>query len=105
MQRGNQISHNMTPPFISFLFYFIFEGSDEETIEISQNPAAAPQEGADKDGENVELKKQEMLVHYLTDTETFALQVEKAISIINTMLHWKTTSGKEKYIIDLLWFQ
>lgn len=83
---------NLTPETLMDTLALIFKGSDEETIEISQNPAAAPQEGADKDGENVELKKQEMLVHYLTDTETFALQVEKAISIINTMLHWKTTS-------------
>uniref|UniRef100_A0A7N6ABK0 Condensin complex subunit 1 n=1 Tax=Anabas testudineus TaxID=64144 RepID=A0A7N6ABK0_ANATE len=43
-------------------------------------------------GEDGELKKQEMLVQYLRDTETFALQVERAISVINTMLYWKTTS-------------
>uniref|UniRef100_A0A7N8Y9D8 Condensin complex subunit 1 n=1 Tax=Mastacembelus armatus TaxID=205130 RepID=A0A7N8Y9D8_9TELE len=45
-----------------------------------------------KQGDDGELKKQEMLVQYLRDTETFALQVERAISVINTMLYWKTTS-------------
>lgn len=43
------------------------------------------------------MKKQEMLVQYLKDTETFALQVERAISVINTMLYWKTTSGRRLY--------
>ncbi|KAK5861772.1 hypothetical protein PBY51_017224 [Eleginops maclovinus] len=33
-----------------------------------------------------------MLVQYLKDTETFALQVERAIAVINTMLYLKTTS-------------
>lgn len=47
----------------------------------------------ENDGEEGELKKLEMLVQYLKDTETFALQVEKAISVINSMLYWKTTSG------------
>ena len=41
-----------------------------------------------------ELKKQEMLVQYLRDTEGFALQVERAIAIINNMLYWKTTTGE-----------
>lgn len=36
-----------------------------------------------------------MLVQYLKDTETFALQVERAISVINSMLYWKTTSGRK----------
>lgn len=40
-----------------------------------------------------ELKKQEMLVQYLKDTESFALQVERAIAVINNMLYWKTTTG------------
>lgn len=53
-------------------------------------------EGGDgeKEGGDGELKKQEMLVQYLKDTETFALQVERAISVINSMLYWKTTSGR-----------
>ncbi|CDQ86868.1 unnamed protein product [Oncorhynchus mykiss] len=42
--------------------------------------------------EESELKKQEMLLQYLKDTESFALQVERAIAVINTMLYWKTTS-------------
>ncbi|KAG5856287.1 hypothetical protein ANANG_G00006420 [Anguilla anguilla] len=33
-----------------------------------------------------------MLVQYLRDTESFALQVEKAIAVINMMLYWKTTT-------------
>lgn len=44
--------------------------------------------------EECALKKQEMLVQYLSDTESFVLQVEKAIAVINTMLYWKTTSGR-----------
>lgn len=47
-------------------------------------------EGDEKESE---LKKQEMLVQYLKDTESFALQVERAIAIINNMLYWKTTTG------------
>uniref|UniRef100_A0A8C5I5R3 Condensin complex subunit 1 n=2 Tax=Gouania willdenowi TaxID=441366 RepID=A0A8C5I5R3_GOUWI len=69
----------------------IFKGSDEDSPEFSQNVPPTPQkEEAEKD--NGELKKQEMLVQYLQDTETFALQVERAISVINAMLYWKTTS-------------
>lgn len=70
---------------------FIFKGSDEEAPDVIQDlPAPVPSQ---KDGEeDSELKKQEMLVQYLTDTEAFALQVEKAIYFINTMLYWKTTS-------------
>uniref|UniRef100_A0A3B5A064 Condensin complex subunit 1 n=1 Tax=Stegastes partitus TaxID=144197 RepID=A0A3B5A064_9TELE len=71
-------------------------GSDEDASELSQHLPPTPQkEGekeGEKDGEDGELKKQEMLVQYLRDTETFALQVERAISVINTMLYWKTTS-------------
>lgn len=52
-----------------------------------------PQKEGDKEAADGELKKQEMLVQYLRDTETFALQVERAISVINTMLYWKTTTG------------
>ncbi|XP_053700032.1 condensin complex subunit 1 [Synchiropus splendidus] len=71
----------------------IFKGSDEDLSEISQNLPPTPQKGeSEKEKEDGELKKQEMLVQYLKDTQTFALQVEKAISVINTMLYWKTTS-------------
>ncbi|KAM9724450.1 condensin complex subunit 1 [Menidia menidia] len=70
----------------------IFKGSDEENSELSQNLPPTPQKEGAKEVDDGELKKQEMLVQYLKDTETFALQVEKAISVINTMLYWKTTS-------------
>uniref|UniRef100_A0A8C2WJE6 Condensin complex subunit 1 n=1 Tax=Cyclopterus lumpus TaxID=8103 RepID=A0A8C2WJE6_CYCLU len=66
-------------------------GSDEDTAELSQNLPPTPQKEVAEE-ENGELKKQEMLVQYLKDTETFALQVERAISVINSMLYWKTTS-------------
>uniref|UniRef100_A0A7N6A5B1 Condensin complex subunit 1 n=1 Tax=Anabas testudineus TaxID=64144 RepID=A0A7N6A5B1_ANATE len=66
--------------------------SDEDTAELSQNLPSTPQKEGEQQGEDGELKKQEMLVQYLRDTETFALQVERAISVINTMLYWKTTS-------------
>lgn len=69
-------------------------GSDEDTAELSQHLPSTPQKEGEKEGEDGELKKQEMLVQYLKDTETFALQVERAISVINTMLYWKTTSGR-----------
>lgn len=71
-------------------------GSDEDTAELSQNLPPTPQKEGEKEGEDGELKKQEMLVQYLRDTETFALQVERAISVINSMLYWKTTSGREQ---------
>ncbi|CAL1610914.1 unnamed protein product [Knipowitschia caucasica] len=69
---------------------FIFKGSDEDSADVSQNLPPTPQK--EKEGDESEVKKQEMLVQYLTDTEAFALQVEKAIAVINTMLYWKTTS-------------
>ncbi|XP_029958924.1 condensin complex subunit 1 isoform X1 [Salarias fasciatus] len=69
----------------------IFKGSDEDASEVSQNLPPTPQKEGEKEADG-ELKKQEMLVQYLKDTETFALQVERAISVINTMLYWKTTS-------------
>lgn len=72
---------------------FFSPGSDEDAAELSQNLPPTPQKEPEKEGEDVELKKQQMLVQYLKDTETFALQVERAISVINTMLYWKTTSG------------
>uniref|UniRef100_A0A669F2Q8 Condensin complex subunit 1 n=1 Tax=Oreochromis niloticus TaxID=8128 RepID=A0A669F2Q8_ORENI len=73
--------------------YLIFSlGSDDDTSELNQSLPPTPQKEPEKEGEDGELKKQEMLVQYLKDTETFALQVERAISVINTMLYWKTTS-------------
>uniref|UniRef100_A0A667WP52 Condensin complex subunit 1 n=1 Tax=Myripristis murdjan TaxID=586833 RepID=A0A667WP52_9TELE len=65
-----------------------------QLLRLSQNLPPTPQKEkeAEKEGEDSELKKQEMLVQYLRDTETFALLVERAISIINTMLYLKTTS-------------
>lgn len=69
-------------------------GSGEEASELSQNLPPTPEKTGQKEGEDGELKKQEMLVQYLKDTETFALQVERAISTINTMLYWKTASGR-----------
>lgn len=78
--------------------YLIFSsGSDDDTSELNQNLPPTPQKEPEKEGEDGELKKQEMLVQYLKDTETFALQVERAISVINTMLYWKTTSGRRQY--------
>ncbi|XP_072250130.1 condensin complex subunit 1 isoform X2 [Leuresthes tenuis] len=70
----------------------IFKGSGEDASELSQNLPLAPQKEGAEEGDDGELKKQEMLVQYLKDTETFALQVERAISVINMMLYWKTTS-------------
>uniref|UniRef100_A0A4W5PYQ4 Condensin complex subunit 1 n=1 Tax=Hucho hucho TaxID=62062 RepID=A0A4W5PYQ4_9TELE len=59
-------------------------------------PPTPQKDGAGDGGkegvEESELKKQEMLLQYLRDTESFALQVERAIAVINTMLYWKTTS-------------
>ncbi|XP_008296416.1 condensin complex subunit 1 [Stegastes partitus] len=86
----------LTPDTLMDTLALIFKGSDEDASELSQHLPPTPQkEGekeGEKDGEDGELKKQEMLVQYLRDTETFALQVERAISVINTMLYWKTTS-------------
>ncbi|XP_047186554.1 condensin complex subunit 1 isoform X3 [Scophthalmus maximus] len=78
----------LTPETLMETMALIFKGSDENTAELSQNLPPTPQ----KEGADGELKKQEMLVQYLRDTETFALQVERAISVINTMLYLKTTS-------------
>lgn len=73
-------------------------GPDQDTSEIREDLPSTPQkEGAGDGGkeglEESELKKQEMMLQYLRDTESFALQVERAIAVINTMLYWKTTSG------------
>ncbi|XP_029928829.1 condensin complex subunit 1 [Myripristis murdjan] len=84
----------LTPESLMDTLALLFKGSDEDTPELSQNLPPTPQKEkeAEKEGEDSELKKQEMLVQYLRDTETFALLVERAISIINTMLYLKTTS-------------
>uniref|UniRef100_A0A1A7YWS5 Condensin complex subunit 1 n=2 Tax=Iconisemion striatum TaxID=60296 RepID=A0A1A7YWS5_9TELE len=82
----------LTPESLMGAMAFIFKGSGEDSSELSQNLPPTPQEEEEKEGEDGELKKQEMLVQYLRDTETFALQVERAISVINTMLYWKITS-------------
>lgn len=77
------------------------EGPDVDTSEQPQSLPPTPQkEGAqegEREGAEGELKKQEMLVQYLRDTESFSLQVEKAIAVINTMLYWKTTTGRHVY--------
>ncbi|KAJ8287804.1 hypothetical protein COCON_G00004630 [Conger conger] len=74
----------------------IFKGPEQEAPLKEEEQAVAPPEeekGGERDeAEESELKKQEMLVQYLRDTESFALQVEKAIAVINTMLYWKTTT-------------
>ncbi|XP_061100310.1 condensin complex subunit 1 [Conger conger] len=74
----------------------IFKGPEQEAPQKEEEQAVAPPEeekGGERDeAEESELKKQEMLVQYLRDTESFALQVEKAIAVINTMLYWKTTT-------------
>ncbi|KAJ8392888.1 hypothetical protein AAFF_G00070920 [Aldrovandia affinis] len=72
----------------------LFKGPEQDPPQAEEEqPPAQHEEGGAKDGEDEsELKKQEMLVQYLRDTEGFALQVEKAIAIINAMLYWKTTS-------------
>uniref|UniRef100_A0A1A8A4T2 Condensin complex subunit 1 n=1 Tax=Nothobranchius furzeri TaxID=105023 RepID=A0A1A8A4T2_NOTFU len=81
----------LTPDNLMDAMAFIFKGSGEDSSELSQNLPPTPVE-EEKEGEDGELKKQEMLVQYLRDTETFALQVERAISVINNMLYWKITS-------------
>uniref|UniRef100_A0A1A8MLI6 Condensin complex subunit 1 n=4 Tax=Nothobranchius pienaari TaxID=704102 RepID=A0A1A8MLI6_9TELE len=82
----------LTPDSLMDAMAFIFKGSGEDSSELSQNLPPTPQKEEEKEGEDGELKKQEMLVQYLRDTETFALQVERAISVINNMLYWKITS-------------
>ncbi|KAM6910278.1 condensin complex subunit 1 [Xenentodon cancila] len=81
---------NLIPGNVMDTLALIFKGS-EDVSEPSENLPPTPQKEGEKEEEG-ELKKQEMLVQYLRDTETFALQVENAISVINTMLYWKTTS-------------
>lgn len=59
----------------------------------SEAPLTPQKVDGGNEGRESELKKQEMLVQYLKDTESFALQVERAIAVINNMLYWKTTTG------------
>ncbi|XP_036394012.1 condensin complex subunit 1 [Megalops cyprinoides] len=72
----------------------LFKGSEQDPPQKGEEQPPAPQEEGSgrNEAEESELKKQEMLVQYLRDTESFALQVEKAIAVINMMLYWKTTS-------------
>uniref|UniRef100_A0A8C9YET3 Condensin complex subunit 1 n=1 Tax=Sander lucioperca TaxID=283035 RepID=A0A8C9YET3_SANLU len=89
----NKEAEDDRPNLLYMMWSLMFSsGSDEDTSELSQNLPPTPQKEAEKEVEDGELKKQEMLVQYLKDTETFALQVERAISVINTMLYLKTTS-------------
>ncbi|CAL8290173.1 unnamed protein product [Merluccius merluccius] len=83
---------NLTPETVMEALALLFKGPEEDTSELRQNLPPTPQKMGEKEGEDSELKKQEMLVQYLKDTQSFALQVERAISVINTMLYWKTTS-------------
>uniref|UniRef100_A0A8C9TS17 Condensin complex subunit 1 n=1 Tax=Scleropages formosus TaxID=113540 RepID=A0A8C9TS17_SCLFO len=73
---------------------------EESSLEPQdQQPLAEEDnEGGQSEVEENELKKQEMLVQYLRDTESFVLQVEKAIAVINTMLYWKTTTVVQEAI-------
>ncbi|KAJ3598016.1 hypothetical protein NHX12_001530 [Muraenolepis orangiensis] len=87
---------DLTPETVMEAMALLFKGPKEDSAELSQNLPPTPQkegpvEGAMEGGDS-ELKKQEMLVQYLSDTQSFALQVEWAISVINAMLYWKTTS-------------
>ncbi|KAK7886913.1 hypothetical protein WMY93_026534 [Mugilogobius chulae] len=45
---------------------FIFKGSDEDCSDVSQNLPPTPQKEEEKEGDDSELNKQEMLVQYLT---------------------------------------
>lgn len=77
------------------LCIYLLSGPEQETPEaVSSDAPPTPQkEGGGNEGRESELKKQEMLVQYLKDTESFALQVERAIAAINNMLYWKNTTG------------
>uniref|UniRef100_A0A4W5PR80 Condensin complex subunit 1 n=1 Tax=Hucho hucho TaxID=62062 RepID=A0A4W5PR80_9TELE len=87
----------LTPETLLDTLALLFKGPDQDTSEIREDLPPTPQKDGAGDGgkegvEESELKKQEMLLQYLRDTESFALQVERAIAVINTMLYWKTTS-------------
>uniref|UniRef100_A0A8B9J8Q9 Condensin complex subunit 1 n=1 Tax=Astyanax mexicanus TaxID=7994 RepID=A0A8B9J8Q9_ASTMX len=82
---------------ICFPLFYSHKGPEEEQASepaVSDQPPTPQKEGEKEpeDGKENELKKQEMLVQYLKDTESFALQVERAIAVINNMLYWKTTT-------------
>ncbi|KAI7809455.1 condensin complex subunit 1 [Triplophysa rosa] len=70
----------------------LFKGPEHETPEADAGDAPPTPQKEATEGRESELKKQEMLVQYLKDTESFALQVERAIADINNMLYWKTTT-------------
>ncbi|XP_054903884.1 condensin complex subunit 1 isoform X1 [Poeciliopsis prolifica] len=82
----------VTPESLMDTLGLIFKGSDDDASDVSQNLPPTPQKERDKEGDEGDLKKQEMLVQYLRNMETFSLQVEQAISVINNMLYLKTTS-------------
>nr|XP_057909635.1 condensin complex subunit 1 [Doryrhamphus excisus] len=82
----------LSPETLMNTMSLLFKGSDKDAPEPSHNLSPTPCKEGNQEAEDAELKKQEMLVQYLRDTETFALQVERAISVINSMLYWKTTS-------------
>lgn len=71
-------------------------GPEHETPEADAGDAPPTPQKEATEGRESELKKQEMLVQYLKDTESFALQVERAIAVINNMLYWKTTTGNHQ---------
>lgn len=70
----------------------VFKGPEHETPDADAGDAPPTPQKEATEGKESELKKQEMLVQYLKDTESFALQVERAIAVINNMLYWKTTT-------------
>lgn len=82
----------------------LLSGPEQATPEaVSSDAPPTPQkEGEGNEGGESELKKQEMLVQYLKDTESFALQVERSIAVINNMLYWKTTTGNSYELNDCL---
>ncbi|XP_028834009.1 condensin complex subunit 1 isoform X1 [Denticeps clupeoides] len=73
----------------------LFTGPMQEPLtetQVEEHPPTSTQIQMEDILDDGELKKQEMLVQYLKDTESFALQVERTISIINNLLYWKTTT-------------
>ncbi|KAG7271553.1 hypothetical protein CRUP_027827 [Coryphaenoides rupestris] len=74
----------LTPETVMEALALLFKGPEEDSGEHSQNLPPTPQKEGEggKEGEDSELKKQEMLVQYLKDTQSFALQVEMAISAV-----------------------
>uniref|UniRef100_A0A8C9R0G1 Condensin complex subunit 1 n=1 Tax=Scleropages formosus TaxID=113540 RepID=A0A8C9R0G1_SCLFO len=90
----------LTTESVMDMLALLFKGPEESSLEPQdQQPLAEEDnEGGQSEVEENELKKQEMLVQYLRDTESFVLQVEKAIAVINTMLYWKTTTVVQEAI-------